>query len=89
MKLLRRVMGSESHKAARLPGRGWTTAAYWALWGVLVVLYLAWPLAHLDVYHWANDEGLYMQRAALANARYPLYTEVFRSSKPLTPMISG
>jgi 4-amino-4-deoxy-L-arabinose transferase-like glycosyltransferase len=67
----------------RLPGRGWMTAARWVLWGVTVTLYLAWPLAHLNDYLWTNDEGLYMQRAALANAGYPLYTEVYLNKPPL------
>jgi hypothetical protein len=67
----------------RLPGRAWMTAAYWVLWGVVVALYLIWPLAHLDDYLWTNDEGLYMQRAALANAGYPLYAEVYLNKPPL------
>jgi 4-amino-4-deoxy-L-arabinose transferase-like glycosyltransferase len=67
----------------RLPGRGWMTAARWVLWGVTVTLYLAWPLAHLNDYLWTNDEGLYMQRAALANAGYPLYAEVYLNKPPL------
>ena len=63
--------------------RGWAEMAYWALWGVAVVLYLAWPLTHLGTYAWSNDEGLYVQRAALANAGYPLYTEILFNKPPL------
>jgi len=61
----------------------WTDVAYWALWGVAVALYVAWPLTHLEAYAWSNDEGLYVQRAALANAGYPLYTETFLNKPPL------
>jgi 4-amino-4-deoxy-L-arabinose transferase-like glycosyltransferase len=64
-------------------GRQWTSIIYWALWIVAVTLYLAWPLTHLQAYAWSNDEGLYVQRAALANARYPLYTETFFNKPPL------
>ncbi len=67
----------------RLPGRGWMRAAYWVVWGVVIALYLAWPLAHLNDYLWTNDEGLYMQRAALANAGYPLYAEIYLNKPPL------
>lgn len=67
---------------ARRPAR-WGNVVYWALWGVVVALYLAWPLMHLEAYAWSNDEGLYVQRAALANAGYPLYTETFFNKPPL------
>jgi hypothetical protein len=67
----------------RLPGHRWMTAVYWVLCGVVIAVYLAWPLAHLWDYLWTNDEGLYMQRAALANAGYPLYTEVYLNKPPL------
>jgi hypothetical protein len=56
---------------------------YWALWIAVVTLYLVWPLTHLEAYAWSNDEGLYVQRAALANAGYPLYTETFHNKPPL------
>jgi 4-amino-4-deoxy-L-arabinose transferase-like glycosyltransferase len=56
---------------------------YWFLCITLVLLYLAWPLTHLEVHKWTNDEGLYMQRAALANAGYPLYTETYLNKPPL------
>jgi len=46
-------------------------------------MYIAWPLVHLEAYAWNNDEGLYVQRAALANAGYPLYTETFLNKPPL------
>jgi 4-amino-4-deoxy-L-arabinose transferase-like glycosyltransferase len=61
----------------------WTRLFYWSLWTTIVVLYLVWPLAHLEAYAWSNDEGLYVQRAALANAGYPLYTETFFNKPPL------
>jgi 4-amino-4-deoxy-L-arabinose transferase-like glycosyltransferase len=56
---------------------------YWILWGAAVALYVAWPLRHLEAYAWSNDEGLYVQRAALANVGYPLYTETFLNKPPL------
>jgi 4-amino-4-deoxy-L-arabinose transferase-like glycosyltransferase len=56
---------------------------YWGLWGVVFLLFLVWPLTHLDAYAWSNDEGLYVQRAALANAGYPLYTTTFFNKPPL------
>jgi 4-amino-4-deoxy-L-arabinose transferase-like glycosyltransferase len=71
----------------RLPGRGWMRVAYWVLWGVVIALYVVWPLAHLNDYLWTNDEGLYMQRAALANAGYPLYTEIYLNKPPLLAWI--
>lgn len=55
----------------------------WILWIVLIALYLAWPLTHLETYGWSNDEGLYLQRAALANAGYSLYTEAAFNKPPL------
>lgn len=61
----------------------WTKAVYWFLWATVVGLYLVWPLTHLEAYAWSNDEGLYVQRAALANAGYPLYTETFFNKPPL------
>jgi hypothetical protein len=61
----------------------WAEVAYWVAWGFVVALYVFWPLTHLDVYVWSNDEGLYVQRAALANAGYPLYTEVLLNKPPL------
>ncbi len=66
-------------------GRGsrWGEATYWALWGAALALYLTWPLAHLDAYAWSNDEGLYLQAAALANRGYPLYTVVALNKPPL------
>jgi hypothetical protein len=57
--------------------------ALWASWGLVIALYVFWPLTHLDVYGWSNDEGLYVQRAALANAGYPLYTEILLNKPPL------
>ncbi|MBN1815607.1 MAG: DUF2029 domain-containing protein [Anaerolineae bacterium] len=83
MRLQRKRGEAESGRATRSPDLGWTTVAYWAVWAVVVVLYLVWPLAHLDAYHWTNDEGLYMQRAALANAGYPLYAEIALNKPPL------
>jgi len=64
----------------RLIGRDWRVALCWAL---LIVLYLVWPLTHLEAYRWTNDEGLYMQRAALTNAGYPLYAETAFNKPPL------
>jgi 4-amino-4-deoxy-L-arabinose transferase-like glycosyltransferase len=64
-------------------GHRWATVVYWGLWGLAVTLYLAWPVTHLQAYAWSNDEGLYVQRAALANARYPLYSETFFNKPPL------
>jgi len=61
----------------------WTDMAYWVLWAAAVALYVAWPLTHLEAYAWSNDEGLYAQRAALANEGYPLYTETFLNKPPL------
>jgi hypothetical protein len=55
----------------------------WLLWIVLIALYLVWPLTHLETYGWSNDEGLYLQRAALANAGYSLYTEAAFNKPPL------
>jgi 4-amino-4-deoxy-L-arabinose transferase-like glycosyltransferase len=66
-----------------MTGRRWMTIVYLGLWGLAVALYLAWPLTHLQAYAWSNDEGLYVQRAALANAHYPLYTETFFNKPPL------
>jgi 4-amino-4-deoxy-L-arabinose transferase-like glycosyltransferase len=66
-----------------MTGRRWATVVYWGLWGLAVTMYLAWPLTHLQAYAWSNDEGLYVQRAALANARYPLYSETFFNKPPL------
>ena len=65
------------------PGCNWAQVTYWALWGAAVLLYLAWPLTHLESYAWSNDEGLYVQQAALANAGYPLYSEVLLNKPPL------
>lgn len=56
---------------------------YWLLWGVLIILYLAWPLTHLEIYGLTNDEGLYLQRAALGNAGYSLYSEAAFNKPPL------
>jgi len=56
---------------------------YWALWIAAILLYLTWPATHLSAYAWNNDEGLYLQRAALANAGYPLYEEVRFNKPPL------
>jgi hypothetical protein len=55
----------------------------WILWGLVIALYLAWPLTHLEAYRWTNDEGLHMQEAALVNAGYPLYTETAFNKPPL------
>jgi len=63
--------------------RRWTEVAYWGAWALVIAMYILWPLTHLDVYAWSNDEGLYVQRAALANAGYPLYTEVLLNKPPL------
>ncbi len=57
--------------------------AYWALWIIAILLYLAWPAANLTAYAWSNDEGLYVQQAALANAGYRLYAEVLLNKPPL------
>lgn len=83
MRLQRKESQAESGQAVRSPDLRWTAAAYWALWAAVVVLYLIWPLTHLGDYHWTNDEGLYMQRAALANAGYPLYAEIAMNKPPL------
>lgn len=64
-------------------GSSRANAGFLGLWGVIVLLYLAWPLTHLDAYAWSNDEGLYVQRAALANAGYPLYSETAFNKPPL------
>jgi 4-amino-4-deoxy-L-arabinose transferase-like glycosyltransferase len=61
----------------------WTDAVHWTLWGILVALFLAWPLTHLEAYAHNNDEGLYVQRAALANAGCPLYGEILFNKPPL------
>jgi len=61
----------------------WTNRAYWALWTAAVALYVVWSLTHLGAYAWSNDEGLYAQRAALANEGHPLYTETFLNKPPL------
>ena len=58
-------------------------------WGLLIALYLAWPLTHLEAYKWTNDEGLHMQEAALMNAGYPLYTETAFNKPPLLIWILG
>jgi len=55
---------------------------YWMLWGGIILYFFAWPVSHLDAYAWDNDEGLYLQRAALANAGYPLYTKTFLNKPP-------
>ena len=54
-----------------------------SLWVILLVLFLAWPLTHLDAYAWSNDEGLYVQRAALVNAGHRLYSEAYFNKPPL------
>ncbi len=61
----------------------WANTTFWVLWVMVVALYLAWPLTHLQAYAWSNDEGLYVQRAALANAGYSLYTEIALNKPPL------
>jgi hypothetical protein len=61
----------------------WPDAVHWILWGILVALFLAWPLTHLEAYAHNNDEGLYVQRAALANAGCPLYHEILFNKPPL------
>jgi len=53
------------------------------LWSLAIVLFLIWPLAHLGATAWDNDEGLYLQRAALANAGHPLYVETLIDKPPL------
>lgn len=53
----------------------WKNVALWISWGLVFALYLAWPLTHLDAYLWTNDEGLYMQRAALTLALSPLWRQ--------------
>ncbi len=63
--------------------RTWVEVAYWVSWSLVIALYLFWPLTHLDAYALSNDEGLYVQRAALANAGYSLYTEVLLNKPPL------
>ena len=63
--------------------RRWADVAYWGSWLVVAALYLWWPLTHLNAYAWSNDEGLYVQRAALANEGYPLYGEVLLNKPPL------
>ena len=60
----------------------WIEAVYWASWAAVIALYVAWPLTHLDAYGWSNDEGLYVQRAALATVGHPLYSEVLFSKPP-------
>jgi hypothetical protein len=68
-------LGRRSFSAADL--------AFLTLWVVAIVLYLAWPLTHLEAYAWSNDEGLYVQRAALANAGYKLYSQIAFNKPPL------
>lgn len=63
--------------------RGWAEVASWVAWVLVIAMYVLWPLTHLEVYAWSNDEGLYVQRAALANAGHPLYTEVLLNKPPL------
>jgi len=63
--------------------RPWVSVVYGTCWLVVVGLYLWWPLTHLGAYGWSNDEGLYVQRAALANAGYPLYRDVLLNKPPL------
>ena len=63
--------------------RTWANAIYWLVWGAAIAFYLIWPLTHLEAYAWSNDEGLYVQRAALANAGHPLYTETAFNKPPL------
>jgi hypothetical protein len=58
-------------------------AAFWVLSAAAILLYLVWPLTHLEAYAWSNDEGLYLQRAALANAGYELYGEIAFNKPPL------
>jgi len=56
---------------------------YWIAWIVTILLYLIWPATHLTNYGWDNDEGLYLQRAALVNAGHPLYVETLFNKPPL------
>jgi 4-amino-4-deoxy-L-arabinose transferase-like glycosyltransferase len=74
---------AQSCEVVRPLQQRWTKVAYWLLFVVLIVLYLAWPLTHLDAYKWTNDEGAYLQMAALANAGHPLYTETLSNKPPL------
>jgi len=55
----------------------------WLIWVALVAVYLAAPLAHLSDYAWNYDEGPQIQAAALAQAGYPLYSEVALNKPPL------
>ncbi len=56
---------------------------YWTAWMIVIILYLAWPLTHLNAYTWNYDEGLYMQHPALANMGYQLYTDIYFNKPPL------
>lgn len=64
-------------------GQNRSQLIYKFLWVGLIGLYLLWPLTHLETYGWSNDEGLYLQRAALANAGYSLYSEAAFNKPPL------
>ncbi|NLE45049.1 MAG: hypothetical protein GX620_10040 [Chloroflexi bacterium] len=53
------------------------------LWLIPIVAYLIYGLVHLSACAWDHDEGLYLQRAALANAGHSLYTEILLNKPPL------
>ena len=78
---LSRSGGRSSPRGGGSPGS--QDVLYWILWAVVIIGYVAWPLTHLDAYAWSNDEGLYVQRAALANEGFRLYEDIAFNKPPL------
>src|SRR5262245_34545729 len=57
--------------------------------GLLLLLYLAWQLqpAHLDIFAYGYDEGVYLQTAWAVQRGHALYAETFSAQPPLLPTL--
>jgi hypothetical protein len=56
---------------------------YYGSWVILITLFVALPLPHLNDHAWDYDEGPQIQAAALAYHGYALYSEVVVNKPPL------
>lgn len=56
---------------------------YRSVWVLLLVVYIALPLQHLDDYAWDYDEGPVLQAAALLQQGYALYEDIVFNKPPL------